>query len=235
LALSSAVLMGGAVAFFFFAMPMVLIEQGVIASGLPTLIASAGPPLGATARTLVAATFALLAGGVTWLVITGIGMIGSRPVRDPREADESLPVDIQIPVSAPPVRRPIFASELVMSQVEERHPEIEEAVFTDAWSDEEMPIFPTDDVLDLVEPIADKVPEPQPEPKQQPEPEPEVEAENPLPIAELMARLEAGALRRSEKKQVATVVTQETDHDRPSGFDGALRDALEELQRMATR
>jgi hypothetical protein len=49
----SALLMGAAVAFFCFAMPVALLERLVLASGAPAIIAAAAPPLGATARMLV--------------------------------------------------------------------------------------------------------------------------------------------------------------------------------------
>jgi hypothetical protein len=214
LALFSAVLMGGAVAFFFFAMPMVLLEQGVIASGLPTLIASAGPPLGTTARTLVAASFALASGGLTWLVITAIGFISLPRVRRSREPDESEPTEYENFEPRPEARRPIFAaSELAMPPADEPAPVVE-------WA--EIEEFPIDDVLELVQPLAEETPEPAP-----------VETEQ-LPIAVLMARLEAGAERRAAK--AAPVAPAAAHAAKPTTeFDGALRDALEELQRMAAR
>lgn len=66
-----AILFGGAVAFFCFAMPVGLVERLVLISGLPALIPATAPPLGMTAQTL----FAAVAGLSTMLaVILGFAM-----------------------------------------------------------------------------------------------------------------------------------------------------------------
>ena len=211
LALLSAVLMSAAVAFFFFAMPMVLLEQGVIASGLPTLISAAGPPLGGTARTLVAGMFALLSGGLTWGAITLVGVIGSLRFRQPREPDESEP-SITEPVETPASseRRPLFAATDLGTPVEEEEPAFEplEVSF--------------DDVLELVDVIAD-------EPATAAAPS----SLDSLSIAELMARLETGA----ERRAAAPKPTPPPPPIRGmiEEFDGALRSALEDLQRIGNR
>jgi hypothetical protein len=226
LALLSAVLVGAAMAFFFFAMPMVLLEQGVIASGLPTLIAAAGPPLGGTARALVAGTFALLSGGLTWGAVTLVGMIGSLRFRRPREPDESepsFPEPIETPASSE--RRPLFAATDLGMLVPKEEPELElveaeeEPSPAEHWNE---PAFEPlevsfDDVLELVDVVLQ---------------EPAAPIQTPLDslsIAELMARLEAGAERRAAKSAPSPIrgVTDE--------FDGALRSALEDLQRMGNR
>ena len=48
--------------------PAVLLESLVMASGVPALLAAAEPPLGATARVLVALLVGLGVGGLAWLV-----------------------------------------------------------------------------------------------------------------------------------------------------------------------
>lgn len=212
LALFPAVLMGGAVAFFFFAMPMMLIQQGVIASGLPSLIAAAAPPLGETARSLVAGAFALLSGGVTWLIIT---LAGPRHRVERAHDEADLAATPSFDHSAHfPVRRPILAH----SEFGTPLPDIAEAPFS-AWTeDAELDLleFPDDDVLELQEPIA-----------QAPPPEPSPPPAEDIPIATLIARLEAGAARRIAQKNGAAEVD--------ANFDGVLRSALAELQRLAIR
>jgi hypothetical protein len=229
LALFSAVLMGGAVAFFFFAMPLVLLEQGVIASGLPTIIAAAGPPLGATARALVAGTFALLSGGTTWLLITLIGMIGRPRVRRSRDADETavpLAQPLDLPATAPP-RRPIFATaELGAPIADVQEAEFEVATIDQPAANPWKPLeVPLEDVLDLVDTVIDHPFTSLPD------------LDDELPILDLMARLEAGAERRAAK--AATIARAASRSEPPrettTEFDGALRDALAELQRMAVR
>lgn len=152
LALFSALLMGGAVAFFFLAMPMVLLEQGVIASGLPSLIAAAGPPLGAIARTLVAGSLALLAGATTGAAITLIGIITCprrRAVRDMRQVQ--LPAEWHLEAYPDAnARRPILASsELGVPMAE-----------AGASVDKPSPELPADDALDLVDPLPEEIPAP---------------------------------------------------------------------------
>lgn len=217
-----AVLMAAAVAFFFFAMPLVLLEQGVIASGLPSVIAAAGPPLGGTARTLVAATFALLAGGITWAVITLAGMIGSLRFRQPREPDEREPFFPE-PVEAPAGtdRRPLFAATDLGMPSEEDEQQFETP---DPWQE---PAFEPlevsfDDVLELVDVVPDEPVRPVAAPSS---------SLDSLSIPELMARLEAGAERR------AAAAGQPSAKPRRAidGFDGALRSALEDLQRIGNR
>jgi hypothetical protein len=206
----SAVLMGGAVAFFFFAMPMVLLEQGVIASGLPTLIAAAGPPLGATARTLVAGSFALLTGGITWGAITLAGLIGRprRPGADNEGQDwATISIDHAERHDAP-ARRPIFASRELGAPLE---PPVEELA----------EIFPEDDVLELVDILPDEPPRTAGSSGEAP------------PIAELMARLEAGAERRAARSATAAPAPEPPATARE--FEGALRSALDDLKRMAAR
>lgn len=197
--------MGGAVAFFFFAMPMVLLEQGVIASGLPNLIAAAGPPLGATARTLVAGSFGLVAAGFTWAAITLAGLIG-RPRRDSdHESDgwSTIPFHAEGAPDAP-ARRPIFASSELGAPLAEEQPLS----------------LAEDDVLELVNVFSDEPPPP----------EPACQAPS---IAELMARLEAGAERRAA--QAASAAAPLKPSGNPAAFEGALRSALDDLKRMAMR
>ncbi|WP_157220248.1 hypothetical protein [Flavisphingomonas formosensis] len=71
-----AMLMGGAVAFVSIAMPTPLFERLVVMSRLPLILPPAEPPLGFTARTLLAVVTGLLAFGVT---LAGLRLIGRKP------------------------------------------------------------------------------------------------------------------------------------------------------------
>jgi len=121
-----AILMGGAVAFVSVAMPTPLFERLVVMSRLPLILPPAEPPLGFTARTLLAVVTGLCAFAAT---LIGLRLIGGhpRPRRklDPEEGQaEFLFVESEPMVreeklrlrradshpDAPP-RRPIFAQE----------------------------------------------------------------------------------------------------------------------------
>jgi hypothetical protein len=214
LALLAALLMGGAVAFFFIAMPIALIERAVIASGLPLTLAAATPPLGGTARALVAGAAAMACGGVTWIGMTwasrhpGKGLKRSTPKRGELDAE-------------PAARRPIFASsdlgspEEPLTLTQEGVAVLPEELPAAEWVEIE---FDAGDVLELVDVLEEESAPPPPA--------------SALPsITSLMARLEAGATRRAAKAtlrpQPRAPATAETD--------SALRNALSELQRLAIR
>ncbi|HEX8443101.1 MAG TPA: hypothetical protein VF631_05580 [Allosphingosinicella sp.] len=68
-----AALAGGSVGFFAFAMPANLFERLVGATGLPSLVPAAQPPLGETARLGFVAVAALAAFGLVWLLLRALG------------------------------------------------------------------------------------------------------------------------------------------------------------------
>lgn len=221
LAWFAALLMAGAVAFFLLAMPIGLIEQGVGAIGLPSVLAAATPPLGSTARALVAGSAAVFAGGTTW----GLMTLADRSVRPRRRPAPRRAAPARSPahVDAPP-RRPIFANSDFGSPLPEPLPAFREMVASN------------DDVLELVDVIVDRVPMPEPEPEPEPAPEPAREPQAaPSPaieepsVASLMGRLEAGALRRAAR------AARNSEPAPAVAMESALRDALSELQRMAAR
>src|SRR3546814_19971808 len=72
------------VAFVAYAMPDPLFADAVAASGLPSLLPAAQPPLGTTARLAVVAPAAIVAFLLTWAGLRALGT-GSTPVR--REPD----------------------------------------------------------------------------------------------------------------------------------------------------
>ena len=226
LALFMGLLMGGATAFFFIQMPMVLIEQAVIASGLPTVIAAAGPPLGSTARALVAGSVALASGGFTWLVITLAGLI-ERPRRAKPVPEGEATLDLTDVHPETPLRRPIFAHAdfgdpdvAPVSADYSAEEQVEQLAFAE-WEEvieaapaEPMPL--EEQPFELVDMLP---PEPVSAPPRQPS------------IPELMARLEAGAQRRLARFASAVRPVPAPQQD----FDGALRSALNELKQMAAR
>jgi hypothetical protein len=117
-----ALLMGGAVAFVCVAMPAPLFERLVVMSGLPNILAAAAPPLGFTARALLASVAGIAAFAATFF---SLRMIGG-PARAPGEKTPNERIFRQPPAepllrekprlrradSHPdaPSRRPIFAS-----------------------------------------------------------------------------------------------------------------------------
>lgn len=206
-----ALLMGGSVAFFFFAMPIALIEQAVFASGLPTVLAAAAPPLGGTARLLIVGAAATAMAAATWIAITLAGALFQPRPRKPRPARQSPPRRADAHPDAP-ARKPIFASS-DFAIPEEPEPPIEAE-----WA--EVVEYEADDTLELVDIAPDDDVTPAP-------------AEQPS-ITRLMARLEAGAERRAAK--VRRTPAPATPEPAAAGeLDSAIRDALDELQRMAGR
>ncbi|WP_179505627.1 MULTISPECIES: hypothetical protein [unclassified Sphingomonas] len=85
-----------------FAVPVDLLQRVVVASGLPHLVAAAAPPLGFTARALVA----LLLTGVGGMLGLLIGLrLGARhrPMADPAESDLEIAAPVVV-ATAPRVR-----------------------------------------------------------------------------------------------------------------------------------
>lgn len=117
------------VAFAAFAMPDDLFSDIISASGLPSLLAAAQPPLGATARTAViaaafGATFALV-----FLLLRALGKPAARPVAKGEEAAAAAPPRLRRADSHPdaPPRRPLFAGKDLGEPIEQ--PGTEESPF----------------------------------------------------------------------------------------------------------
>lgn len=82
----SALMLGGASAFFLYAMPADLMERAVGATGIARLIAAAAPPLGETARMLIAGVGGGAAGLATLLIVS---LTGRKPRK--RAAAPTMP------------------------------------------------------------------------------------------------------------------------------------------------
>lgn len=206
-----AALAGSAAAVMTMLAPASELEALVGESGLPAVLAAAQPPLGLTARALLAAAVALLAAAAAFTglrSLEGLPRISTRKFTKftHRRGEKALPPEAETPV----VRKPIFAeAELgapFNSVVAAAPKRLEAAV----------PTF-------VREVESEVVIEPEPAPVLPP-----CEAQS---IAELVARLEAGMQRRR-----GTVDAKFEARPSPApDMDAALRDALGTLQRMTAR
>lgn len=216
-----AVLFGLVAGVLVLATPLWLFERGVVASGLPDMIAAAAPPLGDKARIMAAILAAAGVGGLLWLSLMPLRLFEPKPVgsRGSRiEADDAA-YELVHTISG---RRPLFAGsdlgapfmsdeaiahareELVLETVA-----IEEAVEPEAL--EEIAAEP---VADAVEHADDPQPQEAPEPFSAP-----VAIAGQASIAGLLGRLEnALALRERRTGGTAPVLP---------GDMAALRKALE--------
>ncbi|ANC87086.1 hypothetical protein A7E77_09365 [Sphingomonas sp. NIC1] len=108
---------GGAVAalavvLLFVALPATVLEDWVWRSGLPSLIGAAEPPLGTTARTVLALAGGALAGAVTWSAL--FLLFGPGGLLAPRAASsDGVPVLRRADAHPDaPARRPLSAADL---------------------------------------------------------------------------------------------------------------------------
>lgn len=214
-------------------MPLALFESAVAASGLPSLIAAAQPPLGQTARLAAAGAATLF----VFLCVYALLRLAGRPAR-PRteapsvEAEEAAPVRRRRLDFHPdaPAREPLYAAR-------------------DLGNPEPLPLVPD---IEAPAPVADLPPEPEaPQPVAELATEPETpapvpdrppapETYHPESITDLMARLERGiAARDARQRQAPSAVPVAPDTDAPvpsdSPIDERLRGAIESLHRFTAR
>jgi len=237
-----AALAGGATAALLMLMPADVVQNLVVDSGLPSLLAAAEPPLGMKAKLLIALVAAVMASGAVYGVMRLLGRKPARPTRwgaeeaetpfepAPRmrrrdlhpDAPTPAPIsalrDLGVPVDETVVEAPLILSEPLPE------PEVEELVL----SEEEA----------VEEPVAVAVAAP--EPVERPE-----RAQGEESIAELLARLE----RALEKKPLPQWLEQSSVQPQPPAqaqsapvpaneeaaepMDTRLRSALENLKRFA--
>lgn len=146
---STAALAGGTlIALIFLAMPAVLLERLVTASGIPAVLAAAEPPLGVTARIALGLILGGGFAGFVWLGLTLLG--GDRPLNLARAGALLRRGDVH--PDAPP-RPPLFAARDLGTPFLEVKAPVE-----------------TDDELDLAafEPVARPVEQPLPRDLNQP-------------------------------------------------------------------
>lgn len=212
-------------AIIFVAMPAGMLESLVWNSGVAALLPVAAPPLGVTARALLALGSGVLFAAVAWAalyLLFGPGGFLAKPVRSEgvpvvRRADAHPDAPPRRPMSAADLGRPLM--EVVMPAGPDRpipaDLDLPLAAF-DPAALLQVPMEPARPVAPLVVPERAVEPEPVIEPEPEPEPEPlPIEAAEPAPIAQpsrpapastppatpptiesLLARLEQGAGRR---------------------------------------
>ena len=242
-----AALAGLSVAFLVYVAPAELLAELVGATGLPSLIPAAAPPLGFTARALLGVAGAFAAFSLALLVLRWLGRFG----RVAEQEELELVEEVEAPrvrrrdfhPDAPP-RPPILAAaelgEPVLHAVEEIEP----------------------DPVAEHEPAFEPEPLPQPEPESLAEPEPgplagsepfrhawlapapapsqSVREETPTPsfgssIPELMERLERGLAARRGRSPAPAAPDRADPPVFPEVADARLQSAIDSLQRLAAR
>lgn len=199
------------VAFLAFAMPTQLMTDLVAASGLPSILAAAEPPLGMKAR-------------------VGVGLIGAVAMfafvftllrlLDRTGYDSPTPKAAPAPVPAP-------VEEAPRARRRDAHPDApapRPICAAREFGEPAPPVMPKPrPFIEAPEPVAAPEPEPAPAPV----------AERPASLAVLMARLEEGLQRRrvgpaAARPDVAPRVFPEANDDR-------LQSAIDSLQRLTAR
>lgn len=211
-----------ATAFAAFAVPQDILSRAVVATGLPSLLSAAQPPLGLTARVALAVGGAAAVFGLVFLLLRLLDRSGMsappaeeedmapRPRRRDFHPDAPVPRPISAardlgepaPPEAPRATTPLWLEEAVpvATPVFEVQPKVEPGPEPEPLY-EPVPLPEPEPVAAAPEPIEAFEPEPvaafRPEPETAPQPEPRPAAEEmPTSIAALMERLEQGLARR---------------------------------------
>lgn len=233
-----AALAGGAAAALLVLMPLDVLQDLVIASGLPSLIAAAEPPLGLKAKLLLALVAAVVASGAVYGVMR---MLGHKPSRPTRWGVEDTDTQSE---RAPRMRRrdlhPDAPTPAPISALRDlgdpQEPSEADAPLVLAGA------LPEPEVEELVLPEAAVVEEPASVIVQEPAERP-ARPQGEESIAELLARLE----RALEKKPLPQWLEQPAAQPQPQSqpapvhaneaaaepMDARLRSALENLKRFA--
>lgn len=221
-------LAGFAVVFIAFAAPVDLLEGAVAASGLPSLIAGAAPPLGGKARILLglgggAAVFAL-----AFALLRLIDRLTARPPR-------AVPVLVEEP--APRVRRRDFHPDAPprppVSAIREFGEPAPPRAPRAASGDRPIATIVGEEAMPAPQPefAADQAPEPAPAGDPASEPAPAASPSRADSLADLMARLERGLVRRAAARRPAA--PRAAPQVFPDRSDDRLASAIESLQRLA--
>lgn len=246
-----------AVAFAAFAMPGDVMARLVEASGLPSLISAAAPPLGLKARLGVGLIGAVSAFGLVFVLLrlldrTGLEPRRARPAIEAPDEEEAPRLRRRDFHPDAPVRRPISAIR-DLGEPAPPQPPIgtlwPEAQDRSGWEKIEAAPEPDPDpepILlsgsELDSPIgwqAEAEPEADPEPILLGQPEPEPAVPPPVPEGEsldaLMARLEQGLARRARPAPVPAAEPPIAPQAFPEAGNDRLQSAIESLQRFAAR
>lgn len=227
-----------AVAFFFVAMPEDIFERLVSASGLPAILPAATPPLGETARMIVAALAGSLAGMAVILLFllidrqppsqsdmvrpffanSDLSPVRGVPLEDSQPLDRLLAREAPIAVAFEPIEEP--------SEVQAQET-VAEPIFIDFQAIRAVNRVAGDQPLDLAQwRMVEPEIEPETDPRPIPRPDRRVEDES---ISALMARLEAGLEKRAERGDAPSSPPEINR----SGV--GLRSTLDELRKMAVK
>ena len=210
-----------AAAFAAFAVPQDLLSRAVVATGLPSLLSAAQPPLGLTARVALAVGGAVIVFGLVFLLLRLFDRSGMRAERDanPSDAPRVRRRDGHPDAPAP---RPISAardfgepappSPPPPSWLAEAEPEAVRPASAPSW---------------LAEAEAEAaVPAPESDPSEA----------RPASLAELIERLEHGLSRRRARPVPASPApAAAAPQVFPEPGDDRLQSAIDSLQRLAAR
>jgi hypothetical protein len=249
-AISMALFCGVAIGLIVAMLPLGLLESLVEQTGLSSVLAAAAPPLGGTARAMLAGTAGLAMAVPTFVLLRaleGLPPIRVRVPRPKRDADAAI-----FAQSAVQAQGPIMAARDLGVPFD--------SITAEPTGEE--PAAPAEDapILELTEPVAPDMlapPEPvnvvQPQvviPEWRPGAEPEPIAVLPArteidgDIPALVRRLEAGFDRRAADRDLAVPVAPQGEATQSAppaespaepDIDLALRNALGTLQRMTAR
>jgi hypothetical protein len=207
--LAVASLAGLAVAFLAFAAPAAMLDGLVAATGLPSVLSAAAPPLGGTARIAIGVVGGLAAFAMAFAVLRWLDRFARPSARPTLRAEPDAPRlrRRDLHPDAPPVR-PIQAVRDFGDPAAAELP---------AWIAPEVASEDTASEDIIVPETAAPAPQPPAEP---------------ATLAELMARLETGLARRHTPTQRRAAPAAPERHA-PS--DDRLQSAIESLQRLAAQ
>lgn len=251
-----------AAGFAAFAVPQDILSRVVVATGLPSLLSAAQPPLGLTARVALAVGGAVLVFGLVFLLLRLLdrsGMNASAAAEEaeppprlrrrdihpdapaPRPISAARDLGEPAPPEAPRDSVPLWLEQAAPMAAPVFEPEPEPVAMVEPEPDfAPEPVAPQPEPLPEPAPEAVFVPAPQPEPMPASEPRPAPPAELPTSIAALMERLEQGLARRRmiepapAMPAVPPQVFPEASEPRDVP-DDRLQSAITSLQRLAAR
>jgi hypothetical protein len=201
-----------AVAVFAFAIPGDLLGEAVAATGLPSLLTAAEPPLGLKARAAIGLVGAVAAFALVFFLMRRLDGGTKAPVPVPLAVGEGEMPKLRRRDSHPdaPARRPILAARDL------GEPAPPARASTPVW---------------LAGPEVEIAVAPEPAPT---EPAPPVEAS----LSDLMARLERGLAQRRDRQVFARPLEPQSapaPQVFPEAGDDRLQSAIDSLQRLAGR
>jgi hypothetical protein len=160
-----------AAAFAAFALPQDLLNRAVVATGLPSILSAAQPPLGLTARVAIAVGSAALVFGIVFLALRLLDRSGLGSPEAGEESHAGPRVRRRDGHPDAPAPRPISAARDLGEPAPPRAPRAEVPL----WLDEAVPTPPAFGATVEFEPVLESVPELEPESDVLSEPKAEAE------------------------------------------------------------